>query len=49
MDWNKAKGADKAFIGLLFILFGPCIMISNVILSMVEMICGNDDDFTRKF
>lgn len=44
VDWSKASGAEKTLICFLFMIFGPCIMISNVILFFVEMICGNDDD-----
>jgi len=44
VDWNNASPHEKTLIGLLFMIFGPCIMISNVILGLVEMICGDDDD-----
>ena len=43
-DWSQATAADKALLGILFIIFGPCIMISNVILGMVDLICGGNDD-----
>lgn len=43
-DWSSASPQEKFMIGALFMVFGPCIMISNVILSLVDLICGGSDN-----
>ena len=35
IDWGKISIVDKVIIIILFVIFGPCIMISNVILELV--------------
>lgn len=50
VDWAQATFFEKFIIIFLFMIFGPCIMISNVILGFIEILNGtwNNDDFMKK-
>lgn len=48
-DWSAANTLEKILMCILFFVFGPCILISNVIVGLADIICDNWDDDHFKF
>ncbi len=43
-DWSNASAFEMIAMTLLFLLFGPCIMLANIVVGLADIITGNDDN-----
>ena len=43
-DWSNASVFEMIVMVLLFLLFGPCIMLANIVVGLADIITGNDDN-----
>lgn len=43
-DWSSASPWEMIVMVLLFMVFGPFIMLANIVVGLADIITGNDDN-----